>query len=492
MNAKFLFICTLSICMIGCKKSNIECTKDNIVLIFENYNPTYFTTPGGMAHIEIPKVSYIDSTSNHIEFTPDTVADTLIIYCKGQTKELALSYRNFENNYYKIWKGDTVKIMMDSLEYPIVRSKHFPNRNRLYNLNYNLRQGKTHFNIEAKTWLGNGGFIRIAKNIDYIKSQGWNLAKDYYPIDSLLSMHHNYKKAYIDSLNLFKELQIIDNELYIEMSRFLNLKDIESQLQFNNDSTYYHTLELELSDKYLEFPSYYEFISRYLHYFNIHIPIIRRSQSSYSNWKDSFDEISYKKLDPGTKQLILSNCMTGISSNFSADVIDNYLEKYLEITKDTLLYNNIIRQYDLDLESEQLFLKDINGNNTTLKLVLDSLKGKVIYIDFWASWCAPCRAEMKPSIKLRQYFKDKNVVFLYLAYNDITSNWKKAVEEEGLSNIKTNYFILNSKRSKFLEDIGLELIPRYIIIDKDGKIVELNASRPSGDAEKMIDKYSRR
>ena len=176
---------------------------------------------------------------------------------------------------------------------------------------------------------------------------------------------------------------------------------------------------------------------------------------------------------------------------FRSDVINSYLEKYLEITKDTLFYNSIMRQYNLNLESDQLLLKDISGNKMTLKQVLENLKGKVIYIDFWASWCAPCRAEMKPSIELRDNFKDKDVVFLYLAYNDTDNNWKRAIKEEGLSKIKTNYFILNSKNSKLLESIGLELIPRYIIIDKDGKIVELNAPRPSNNAKNTIDKYLR-
>ena len=321
--------------------------------------------------------------------------------------------------------------------------------------------------------------------------QGWNLAKDYYPIDSLELMHSDYKKAYVDSLKLYKELHLIGDEVYTEMNRFLSLKDIESQLTFNNDSTYYHNLELQLSDGYLRFPSYSEFIGRYLHYFNLHIPTIKEAQGGYSDWRNSFDEISSKDLESGTKQMMLGNCITEISKYFSADVINSYLEKYLEITKDTLFYNSIMRQYNLNLESDQLLLKDISGNKMTLKQVLENLKGKVIYIDFWASWCAPCRAEMKPSIELRDNFKDKDVVFLYLAYNDTDNNWKRAIEEEGLSKIKTNYFILNSKNSILLESIGLELIPRYIIIDKDGKIVELNAPRPSNNAKNTINKYLR-
>jgi len=82
------------------------------------------------------------------------------------------------------------------------------------------------------------------------------------------------------------------------------------------------------------------------------------------------------------------------------------------------------------------------------------------------------------------------VAFIYLALNDKESSWKKAVEQEGLSEIPNNFFITNSKNSKIVEQLKLQLIPRYIIFDKQGNIVEMNAPRPSDQQViATIDKY---
>lgn len=97
---------------------------------------------------------------------------------------------------------------------------------------------------------------------------------------------------------------------------------------------------------------------------------------------------------------------------------------------------------------------------------------------------------MTPSAKLRKEYEGKDLVFVYLAFKDTESSWKKAIEQEGLSALSTNFFITNAKNSKMLEKIKLELIPRYLLFDKQGNIVEMNAPRPSDKRIKAtIDKY---
>ena len=270
----------------------------------------------------------------------------------------------------------------------------------------------------------------------------------------------------------------------------LQLKVHESQRMLNKDSTYYHKMEQEILDEYTCYPSYYEFLDYYLWFFNYHVKGIIESQSSYYDWRQTFDELSAKPFQPKSMQILLQRCINEIGENFSAEDLNTYLNKYVKITGDSILYSKFVEQYNLSADANQLLLKDIQGNIINFQQLLKKHKGKVIYIDFWASWCVPCRKEMEPASELRKQYEGKDAVFVYLAYNDTENSWEKAVQEEKLSTIATNYFILNSKNCKMLEDINLRLIPRYIIIDKNGKLVEMNAPRPSDKRIKAtLNKY---
>lgn len=473
--------------LISCQQQEIS---KEIILCFDHYNPKPYKTPAGAFHIEIPKVSYIDSIGIFRKYAPQESFDTISIDCPEAFREVAFSYRNFEYIYYPLTQGDTVTISMDSLDYPVLSSKHHPERDRIYNMNHKLRKGHTHLGLEAKTCLGDTWVI-IAQNIDYIRTHRINrLLKDYCPLDSLHAMFENYKIAYIDTVNLFKQQQLISSQIYDRYNYLLRLKGYEAQRMLNKDSTYYRTMEQEISDKYICYPSYYEFLYYYLWFFNYHINKIVESQGSHYDWRQTFDELSTKTFQPKSMQILFQRCIQEIGEYFSTEDLNNYLNKYIKRTGDSIFYNKVIEQYNLSANTNQLLLKDIQDNQINFQQLLEKHKGKVIYIDFWASWCVPCRKEMKPATKLRKQYQGKDIVFVYLAYNDTESNWKKAAREEDLSTIETNYLILNPKNSKILENINLRLIPRYIIIDKNGKLVEMNAPRPSDKQIKVtLNKY---
>lgn len=491
---RIIHLILLLLFLSGCKveKRASSAPNKSIILCFDHYNPQPYKTPGiGMVHIPMPKVLYTDSMGILIDYLPKAILDTITLYSPYKFKEIALSYRDFEFNYYMLMQGDTITISMDSLNYPILKSKHNTIYDRIYNMNYELRKGRTHCGLEAKTCLGSS-FATIAQDIDYILTQEWGSKYiiDYCPIDSLNAMFSNYKRAYTDTIYSYKHQSLISEEMYRHYKFVLRLKDFESQRILNKDSTYYQIMEQEISDEYACYPSYYEFLDYYLWFFNYHIEKIIESQGSCYDWRQTFDELSTKPFQPKSMQILLQRCINEIGENFSAENLNNYLSKYVKITGDSILYNKIVEQYNLSADTNQLLLKDIQGNTINFQQLLKKHKGKVIYIDFWASWCVPCRKEMEPASELRKQYLGKDVVFVYLAYNDTESSWRKAVQEEKLSTVETNYFILNSKNSKMLENIDLRLIPRYIIIDKNEKLVEMNAPRPSDKRIKTtLNKY---
>ncbi|CAN5329227.1 hypothetical protein BH10ACI2_BH10ACI2_15350 [soil metagenome] len=114
---------------------------------------------------------------------------------------------------------------------------------------------------------------------------------------------------------------------------------------------------------------------------------------------------------------------------------------------------------------------------------LESLKGKVIYLDLWATWCGPCTQEMPFYEKLRQKYKDNNnIAFVSLSIDDNNALWHKNVADRKADG---NQWLIS--RNKLL-DYNVVDVPRTIIIDRSFRIANLNAPVPSAkDTEKMID-----
>ncbi|MBE9463423.1 TlpA family protein disulfide reductase [Dyadobacter subterraneus] len=114
------------------------------------------------------------------------------------------------------------------------------------------------------------------------------------------------------------------------------------------------------------------------------------------------------------------------------------------------------------------------------KIALSALKGKVVYMDVWATWCGPCKTEFPFTRKIQKDFEGNDqVAFLFVSIDESIPDWhamlKKDKEFRGVH--------MNQKQHQQLGEIWelylMTGIPRYILIDQEGKIVEPNAPRPS-------------
>lgn len=115
--------------------------------------------------------------------------------------------------------------------------------------------------------------------------------------------------------------------------------------------------------------------------------------------------------------------------------------------------------------SEKLLSTD--GNQVAFEDILKQHKGKTLVIEVWASWCGDCVKAM-PKIKELQA-DHPDVAYLFISMDKTVENWKIGIEKHEL---KGDHFMANDQmKGVFGKAIDLDWIPRYIILDKTGKIV---------------------
>ena len=125
-------------------------------------------------------------------------------------------------------------------------------------------------------------------------------------------------------------------------------------------------------------------------------------------------------------------------------------------------------------------------NTTDNTVSLESLKGKFIYIDVWATWCVPCKAEIPHLKKLEEIYKEKNIQFVSISVDERQNRnkWLEFVKKNTLGGIQL--ITDNGFDSPFIDKMSITSIPRFILIDPEGKLVYADALRPSDEKLKDI------
>ncbi len=127
---------------------------------------------------------------------------------------------------------------------------------------------------------------------------------------------------------------------------------------------------------------------------------------------------------------------------------------------------------------------DINGK----QFQLADFKGKLVYIDIWATWCGPCVKQIPYLQELEKKYHHEDIAFVSISIDNDKKAWEKYIQDNGLAGYQLH--APGGFRTKIIQDYYIKGIPRFILIDKAGRIIKDNAPRPSDiSIEELINRY---
>ncbi len=261
----------------------------------------------------------------------------------------------------------------------------------------------------------------------------------------------NYEQYY---QYLTKDISFKASSSLYDSYKGFNFKDTQA---FENSSAYKRLLE-----------SHYGRIARDITNSNdkdIALAYLETVDKNFENG-DAKDELMFNYLRYGMKA---NNALEEVyslykKSNQNSDNLSKVTSSY-----------KVLKSLTPGKVSPTFDYENFKGGKTSLA----DLKGKVVYVDVWATWCGPCKREI-PSLKvLEADYHDKNIAFVSMSIDEKKDyeTWRKMVTDKELGGIQL--MADNDWKSKFVTDFGIRGIPRFIIIDTEGNIVDSDAPRPS-------------
>jgi len=274
--------------------------------------------------------------------------------------------------------------------------------------------------------------------------------------------------------NLFQTTKFSDN--YFKQKETLNLHYLEQRnILFYNRFNNKVSVDFPKYDEKMDLDNESDFLFSWEYQ---DIVMTKFYENIKGTVKDAIPEIKALKSQSIKNRLILNgiNDIKIDNANYK-----NTYNEFLSITNDPKIKESLTTNYNNTLavepgkQSPTFNYENQKGGTTSL----ESLKGKYVYIDVWATWCGPCRQEIPSLEKVEEQFQGKNIVFVSISVDNTKDRekWSKLVTEKKMSGIQL--LADNELNSKFIREYNIQGIPRFILIDGNGTIVNAQAPKPS-------------
>lgn len=269
-------------------------------------------------------------------------------------------------------------------------------------------------------------------------------------------------KAKYDSLNLVQQAffkTLIDNNKDLYISKFLKNLIVDPSVTKENfiTSSDFNDPELLRSDI---------LNTKISIFFNTYV------EQSLEAYKEAAQNIIDRT--KGTKGqeiafLALLNIFGSVDMDFASTIASQYAKAFPGSSKAKSILASMPKPSPQVGEfAPDIILPDAQGNN----IQLSSLKGKVVLIDFWASWCGPCRMENPNVVKVFNKYKDKGFTIFGVSLDNDKNKWLQAIEKDNLTWLHVSD--LKHWKSEGAALYSVRSIPATFLIDREGKIVAKN------------------
>ena len=210
--------------------------------------------------------------------------------------------------------------------------------------------------------------------------------------------------------------------------------------------------------------------------------------SPYRMAKGQMDYIVGNMKDTTVADFLMGTVISGYMDKKGVDSITTLMEIFTRKVHSARLRKSIEEKYTTwervakGKSIPEFTFLDINGS----EVALSGFKGKYVYIDCWATWCGPCKQQL-PALKILEHkYAGKDIVFVSISSDKDRQKWKDMVVKDKLKGVQLIEKL--STASEFSERFVITGIPRFILLDKEGRVYDANAPRPSDPAAvKLLD-----
>jgi thiol-disulfide isomerase/thioredoxin len=265
-------------------------------------------------------------------------------------------------------------------------------------------------------------------------------------------------------------IEVVDFK--VPASYFLFFDELKSSNDYLQSSPYYnrflanyiwHLYSLDLEARGMEGFERYDIRMRK------EASLVKKNLTGYARDKQ-YSSIMFDILEKNEKDVFEE-----MYADYKAQVADEHMKFIIETRAGTVEAKH--RGEVMPQGAKEVTVVDADGNTVPFRDILSVYAGKVVYIDIWASWCAPCIQEMPSSLMLQEHFAGKDVVFLYLSQDEEEERWRQAISKH---DIKGEHILMNRELFLILSgEYNISQIPRYMVVDKRGNMVNSDATTPS-------------